>query len=859
MSERKKTVSSYIYNSRVERRSNIFLENIIRFLFRKVNFDIESINHLQEASKKGRVVYVSFQSSFTTLIILVNLLRRNRFPIPVMALDFTPYLFQAVSSALKRFFRSIKRAASKEKFEQVGDIDFIQETVREGNSIILSLLSRKLFKKRFLDIKSDSLQYLVELQQEMDEPIIICPHILFWNRNPDRTKMIITPRSTRDRGLIAGLLTRMRSSTLPLMKIATPINLRDEINRSPSDDSRHIARNVRNMLLEQYSHEKRTVLGPVIKSSQEMIERVLYHRNVLETVSEMAKNKKYSERKLRKMAFKYYREIAANFSIFYIKYFEKTFDYVMNRIFDGIEYNQDDFRMIREAAQKGPLILMPSHKSHMDYLILSKIFFRNNLIPPHILAGANLTFWPMGKIFRKSGAFFMRRSFKGLDLYAAVFRQYVKTLINEGYSIEFFIEGGRTRTGRIVHPKMGMLKYLIEAVEEGYHTEMVFIPLSINYDRIVEETAYFRELRGKEKKEETTSGFFKSRKLLKKSYGKVYLAFNEPVLYSELKKKYAKTDEITIEIGYDLIRRINEVVQVTPVALTTTAILASSGKGFSRDVINETMMLLFDYLDFNNIPMSRSLKPGKEYSDIIDYVLETYEDDHIIRKLEEGGEEEADVLTGIYALADDNRARINFYKNSIIQHFLPVSFISLVLLCSSGDECPFSEIEEEYEYIKRLFSKEFIYPEHMNDTAKTVENNLEFLSREGALTVDEKIVSLNAGGEKMLRTFSRLIQEYLESYLVVLTSFSDVQKKLHKRDLIHEIRKHGIQMYHLGEIRLSESLSSPNYTTGLTRFAGFGLIEETPGGKRIVDVTIKDLKGAEEIRQKVKGYLAKVQ
>ncbi len=854
MTEVRKTFSSYIYNSRVERRSNVFLENIIRFLFRKVNFDIESITHLQEASREGRVVYVSFQSSFTTLIILVNLLRRNRFPVPVLALDFTPYLFQAVSSAVKRFFRSVKRALSKEKFEKVEDIDYIQESVKEGSSIILSLLSRKLFKRRFLDIKSDSLQHLVELQHEMDEPILICPHILFWNRNPDRTKMIITPQSTKDRGLIAGFLTRLRSTTLPLMKISTPINLKEEIQKSASDDSKQIARNLRNRLLEQYSHEKRTVLGPVIKSSQEMIERVLYHRNVMDTITELAKIEKYSERKLRKMAFKYYREIAADFSIVYILFFEKAFDYVMNKIFEGIEYRQEDFRMIRDIAQKGPLVLMPSHKSHMDYLILSKIFFRNNLIPPHILAGSNLTFWPMGKIFRKSGAFFMRRSFKGLDLYAAVFRQYVKTLVNEGYSIEFFIEGGRTRTGRIIHPKMGMLKYLIEAIEEGYNTEMVFIPLSINYDRIVEETAYYRELRGKEKKEESTSSFFKSRKLLKKTYGKVYLAFNQPVLFSELKKKYAASDEMTTEIGYDLIRRINEVVQVTPVALTTTSILASSAKGFSREMLQESMELLYDYLAFTGTSMSRSLKPESGFSDIIDYVLESYEEDHIIRRLEEG------ILSGIYALSDDNRARINFYKNSIIQHFLPVSFVSLVLLCSStGGQCSLTDTESEYTYIKKLLSKEFIYPEHMDDAEKSVGDVLAFLKKEGVISSEEGTVSIRERGEVKLSAFAKLLQEYLESYLVVLTSMKDVKKKLHRRDLVHEIRRHGIQMYHLGDIKLSESLSSPNYNTALNRFAGFEIIEETPAGKRTTDVAIQDLAGAEEIREKILGYLEKIQ
>ena len=178
------------------------------------------------------------------------------------------------------------------------------------------------------------------------------------------------------------------------------------------------ARQIRNSLMEIYNYEKRSILGPQIKTQQEMMEKVLYHKNVLDVIQQEMNEKGSSEKKLRRKAYGYFREIAADFSIVYIRFFKATNDYLFRKIFDGIHFDIEDFKRIREASSKGPVILVPSHKSHMDYIIISSMFYQNKLIPPHILAGSNLTFFPMGKIFRRSGAFFMRRTFKGLNLYA---------------------------------------------------------------------------------------------------------------------------------------------------------------------------------------------------------------------------------------------------------------------------------------------------------------------------------------------------------------------------------------------------------------------------------------------------------
>ena len=234
--------------------------------------------------------------------------------------------------------------------------------------------------------------------------------------------------------------------------IATPIG-EEEIQNSRSDDSRQIALELRNKLLGMYHQEKRTVLGPVLKSDRKWPKRCYIIKCPQRDCAPLRRRRDF--RKQRENGHISLPGNAADYSIMYIIFLRIVLEYVFRKIYDGIHYDPDELKNIREAAQKGPLVLTPCHKSHMDYLIISYLFYMNNLFPPHIAAGVNLSFFPLGVIFRHSGAFFLRRSFKGLKLYPVIFKQYVKTLVSEGYSIEFFIEGGRTRTGKLVFLNSG--------------------------------------------------------------------------------------------------------------------------------------------------------------------------------------------------------------------------------------------------------------------------------------------------------------------------------------------------------------------------------------------------------------------
>src|SRR5439155_11035019 len=270
--------------------------------------------------------------------------------------------------------------------------------------------------------------------------------------------------------------------------------------------------------------------------------------------------------------------------------------WVFRKIFDGIEVDVEGLEKVRAAARKGPLVIVPSHKSHIDYLVLSYVFLLNDLVPPLVAAGANLSFWPMGFLFRRGGAFFLRRTFRGDKLYAAVFRAYVRKMLRESFNIEFFIEGGRSRTGKLLAPKLGLLGMIVEAAldDDGQHARKAqVVPISIGYEKVIEEKSYAKEAAGGEKKKEDVKGLLKATKVLGARYGRLNIQFDEPFSLGDTLREagamVAWNEEenwivpapldspqrrhATLRLAHRIVYGINRETAVTPTALAAAALL----------------------------------------------------------------------------------------------------------------------------------------------------------------------------------------------------------------------------------------------------------------------------------------------
>jgi len=328
------------------------------------------------------------------------------------------------------------------------------------------MVDPKSFYKRFLKAKTDPLEHLIEIQAATDRPLYIVPQLMFFGKNPKRSIPTVADIffGTEQRpGILRRLFTLFRKPDKVIVEISTPFNLQSYLDQ-PENAGQSLERRalgLRKTLLAKINRHRQTIIGPVLKTREELKESILTNDKLRKFMQAYAEQKGTPIYKVRKKADDYLEEVAAKYNIGAIKLFSIGLTWLFNHIYDGVSIDREGLNRLKIMSQKGPLILIPSHKSHIDYLILSYLLWHNNMPCPLIAAGKNLSFWPLGPIFRGGGAFFIRRTFKGQLLYSRVFSAYINKLLEEGFNLEFFIEGGRSRTGKMILPKLGLLSIII--------------------------------------------------------------------------------------------------------------------------------------------------------------------------------------------------------------------------------------------------------------------------------------------------------------------------------------------------------------------------------------------------------------
>ncbi|GAA0813060.1 glycerol-3-phosphate 1-O-acyltransferase PlsB [Colwellia asteriadis] len=275
--------------------------------------------------------------------------------------------------------------------------------------------------------------------------------------------------------------------------------------------------------------------GPRLMHRQQMFNALMANPSIKRMISDEAKSKKISEEKVKKQALAMMDEIAGDYSVSWVRLGERILHWLWGRLYSDIKVN--NAQVLRKLAQDGQeIIYVPCHRSHMDYLLLSYVILQEGLVMPRIAAGINLNFWPAGSIFRKGGAFFIRRSFGGNRLYSTIFREYLSLLFERGYSVKYYTEGGRSRTGKVLPPKTGMLAMTIQSLLRGIDRPLTLVPVYLGYEHVMEVGTYHKELNGSEKKGESISGVFKAIKSLR-NYGNGYVNFGEPINVNDFLNK----------------------------------------------------------------------------------------------------------------------------------------------------------------------------------------------------------------------------------------------------------------------------------------------------------------------------------
>ena len=455
-------------------------------------------------------------------------------------------------------------------------------------------------KKRHQQRLQDLTDYVTK---NPDKGVQLVPISIFWGRSPKKENSLFRVyfSDVEDAGIVRKFFIVLFQRKHTFIQFSNPVEL-DKVfkeNVSLEQNTRTLSR-----VLRVHFHRRRIVaMGPQVVERRQLVNGLLSSKYVIKAIKKEAFSKKISYKQAQKTARKYALEFAANQSYFVVRFLDKILTWMWNKIYSGIEVHNAE--RLREIADEAEIIYVPCHRSHMDYLLLGYTLYRQGLFPPHIAAGINLNFWPAGPILRRGGAFFMRRSFAGNKLYTTMFNEYVHTLVSRGVSVKFFPEGGRSRTGRLLQPKTGMMTMVVNSFIRGVKRPVVLIPVNLGYEKILEGKEYLGEMHGKSKKSESVGQLLGVRKVLKRSYGKAYVNFGKPINlqdyldehqpnWIDLKHKLEKSDStigelrpqwlspIVKKLSSDLMRGINKAVMVNPVNLVSTVLLATERNAIDR-------------------------------------------------------------------------------------------------------------------------------------------------------------------------------------------------------------------------------------------------------------------------------------
>jgi glycerol-3-phosphate O-acyltransferase len=809
---RKRITYPYIF----DHKPGFFLGWFLYRLFKKVNLDKNIKSSLKDMHRRGVIVYAVKYRGLLDNLLYHYTLRQRRLPYPKIMFDQNMSLVLPISRLFKIIISYISSFVRYGKIPGPYETEFYRSMLKEKTVGLVSLIDPAGFIRKFIHSQKEHLSFLVEIQKESDVPIFIVPQLIMFKRTPEKesSNLFNILFGYRDNpGTIRKIILFFRHYRDTFIDFGEPINLLSYLQGQPASKTLdEITGEIKQDLIEKIDRQKRVFLGPIMKSRQQLKEIVLKDKDITALIEKMADGDNIKLKGKRKKAGEYFDEIAADYSSSYIYSLRIALKWLWKRIFEGIDTVQTDLAELREWARKGPLIYIPSHKSHIDYLALNYVLFENNMHIPRIAAGQNLAFWPMGHIFRKCGAFFIRRSFKGAKLYSEVFARYVKSLIEEGHHIQFYIEGGRSRNGKLVLPKIGFLSIVLKAYEEGFCKDLIFVPTSIIYDRIIEGKSYLKEVGGGLKEKENFKQILKARRFLKRRYGKIYIRFDKPFSLNEyLNEKKLGIDEIHHNLAFHLVDSINNVSLVTPLALVSTAILSNHRKGFYVSELEKSIELLMDFIAINKIPVSDSmndpLKATRETMDllinwkVLDYMEDTFEPEE-----------------RFYYVEDDKKLELEYYKNSIIHFFINHSLIAISLLSCKEEEIAIEALIKEYQFLKEIFELEFIF-NNRQDQDQGLADIIDYFSDRGYISQipDDKGYKITKQGFDELPMWGSLIKTFIESYWIATMALGQNKDKIPTgENLLKHMDYLGKKYYKLGVVEHIGALSRLNFKNAVT-------------------------------------------
>ncbi|XP_022110647.1 dihydroxyacetone phosphate acyltransferase-like [Acanthaster planci] len=591
-------------------------------------------------------------------------------------------------------------------------------------------------------------------------------------------------------------------------------------------------------------------------SKAEIRTMVLKSRRLKHTVEELVASQNCEEKEVFAEAETILDEMAHNFTLNNIRFLAYLFSKAFKRLYGHIYVNKSGLEKLRKSYRDSPVVLLPTHRSYVDFLLISYMMFEYNLPLPYIAAGAdfnNMKF--VNTILRFAGAFYIRRSFGSDKLYWAIFTEYVQILVINGEApLEFFIEGTRSRTGKFLPPKRGLLQVVVEPFMKGRVPDISLIPISISYDRILEETLHSREMLGIPKPKESTSGLFKASSIFQENFGNIMVHLGDPVSLKQMSlisgvdrsvhslaprfifSMNAQEQQFVQELCLSVQLMQQRHMAVSPWVLSATLLAMSPGYQTSlHNMYRDMEWLKGAAVGLGtklNWPVGKMVQSVFEEQLAVHRAMVVVDGDNIRLNAPRKVATAEEVMTAatVYIM-------LGAYRNHLLPSLAQPALVSLAFCGLSA--ATKDELLAQYQFLVTLFNRELTF--HPKTTIDDFQSTVRRLQSSSVISVTGLQYSITSSGERLISFLCSLLHPFLLGYWVVcryLLSCPCSLDSVTEQSLAKTIQKEIASLIAAGDLKIYDILSLNLLCNAILSLVQLGGIKRSKSGWMLIEVEI---------------------
>lgn len=802
-------------------RFNLFFRGFARRYFGHFDLDAETVARLRALEQQGAVVYVMRYASRLDYFLFNTLFAREGLRLSAFANGLSFYYYQPLAKGIVNW---IRRRRMGRRTRRESDLLRAKQKAREvavaGESMFLFLRTARLAnwlrgREAAVEQGRQELDLLGEIVRSVwdgRQRVHLVPLALFWRKGPRAERRFLN--------LAYGALTRptdfakvtsfLASYRGLAVKVGEPIDLTAFIAERRHEGERTLVRKVRRSILVFLYREERAVEGPVLRPRHRVQETVLGDSRVARALEARAHERGTGVEVCRMEAERIFREIAANMNSTFLALLSLVVTPIFRRLFASIDTL--GLEKAAEYVKQHPVVLIPSHRSYFDFLIISWLFYANHMVPPHIAARENMAFGPFGMIFRRAGAFFLRRSFDD-PLYKEVFRAYIGYLVREGFTQEFFIEGGRSRTGKSLAPRLGMVSWNIEAFLKSGRRDLFLVPVAITYERLVEESSMVDELEGGEKKEESVLGLVRARKVLGRRFGSVFVNFGEPIslvralegrrdlfLDEEKPETVQERRAFTEALANEVVERINWAMVANATSVAACVLLGERRRGMYRSEFVARMREVMDLLRLQDVRLTPALAADEaEFKESIAFLVRS----GLVKS-------QQDPRGEILFYEESHRRALDVYRNVLFHFLVAPSLMARQLLRGTT----LAQLRSDLGFWLDLLYREFFAPKGLV-LAGHMDAFLDYFERIGAVERRDGELVATEKGRVYFSFLAEQTRSVLEAYYATVCATLTTPVPVTEKQLEKTAKEQFDRFRLVGEVQRPEGWTPVAFTNAL--------------------------------------------